>query len=69
MNVEIDVNFDFRTDANGKDPDSHSPTLKRYHKHLWTKPLPSGELFFLEDAEPKNYLVFSGSSGQHFFDQ
>ena len=66
MNVEIDINFDFRTDANGKDPDSHSPTLKRYHKHLWTKPLPSGELFFLEDAEPKNYLVFSGSSGQHF---
>lgn len=62
----IDVDFDFRTDANGKDPDSHSPTLKRYHKHLWSKPLPSGELFLLEDAGPKRYLAFNGSQGSHF---
>lgn len=43
--VTIDVAFDFRTDAGGKDPDSHSPTLRRYHRLLWSKPLPSGEPF------------------------
>lgn len=35
----IDTAFDFRTDtAPGKDPDSHSPTLRRYHQLLWSKP-------------------------------
>lgn len=24
--MDIDVTYDFRNDANGKDPDSHSPT-------------------------------------------
>lgn len=66
MNWDIDVDFDFRTDSNGKDPDSHSPMLKSYHKYLWTKPLPSGELFLLEDAGPKRYLAFNGSQGSHF---
>ena len=33
----IDVWFDCRRDANGKDPDQHSLTLKRYHAKLWTK--------------------------------
>lgn len=64
--MDIDVDFDFRTDSNGKDPDSHSPTLKSYHKYIWTKPLPSGELFLLEDAGPKRYLTFKGSLGIHF---
>jgi hypothetical protein len=38
----IDTTFDFRTDAAGKDPDTYSPTLCRYHQLLWSKPLPSG---------------------------
>ena len=38
----IDVWFDCRQDANNKDPDQHSPTLKRYHAELWAKPLPDG---------------------------
>ena len=29
----IDTSFDFRVDARGKDSDSHSPTLRKYHHH------------------------------------
>ncbi len=36
----IDTSFDFRTDAGGKDADTYSPTLSRYHTLLWSKPLP-----------------------------
>ena len=38
----IDTSFDVRTDSRGKDPDTWSPTLCRYHQLLWSKPLPSG---------------------------
>jgi hypothetical protein len=48
--VVLDIGFDFRTDAGGKDPDSHSPTLRNYHRLLWSKPLPSGEFFDLSDS-------------------
>jgi hypothetical protein len=50
--MEIDTAFDFRSDARGYDHDSHSPTLQRYHKLLWSKPLPSGAFFDLSDATP-----------------
>ena len=46
----IDTSFDFRIDAGGKDPDSHSPTLRKYHKHLWSRPLPNGVPFELRDT-------------------
>ncbi|WP_419790152.1 DUF6994 family protein [Sphaerochaeta associata] len=35
----IDTNFNVYSDAKGIDPDNSSPTLKRYHKLLWSKPL------------------------------
>jgi hypothetical protein len=44
----IDTSFDVRTDAGGKDPDSHSKNLRRYHRLLWSKPLPSGAAFELD---------------------
>ena len=53
---EIDVSYDFRTDARGKDPDSHSRTLRRYHRILWDKMLPDGTQFRLEDMGAKGYL-------------
>ncbi len=53
----IDVKFDHRLEAGGKDIDTHSPTLKRHHQLLWVKPLPSGELFDLKPM-PNRYLVF-----------
>ena len=39
----IDITFDFRSDAKGRDPDAYSPTLNAYHKILWSKELPNGE--------------------------
>src|SRR5262245_50325167 len=45
----IDISFDFRDDARGYDPDSHSPTLRRYHRMLWSKSLPGGAMFDLDE--------------------
>lgn len=60
----IDTNFDFRTDACGKDPDSHSPTLRRYHQMLWSKPLPNGKHFALDASSPGRYLYHRSELGE-----
>lgn len=52
----INVAFDFRSDAGGRDPDTYSPTLRHYHKLLWSKPLPRGEHFELSIRG--NYLHY-----------
>lgn len=44
---EIDVNTDFQEDAGQKDPDLYSPLLQEFHRRLWSKPLPNGEVFEL----------------------
>jgi hypothetical protein len=62
----IDIAFDFRTDAGGKDPDAFSPTLRRYHKHLWSKTLPGGQRFLLDDATPGAYLHHRSDLGEFF---
>jgi len=62
----IDVSYDVRTDANGKDPDSYSPTLRRYHQLLWSKPLPSGAMFTLGTTTPGIYLHHRSSLGEYF---
>jgi hypothetical protein len=50
----IDPDFDFFTDTPiGKDPDAHSPTLRRYHQNLWSKDLPNGEKFSLAMTKEK----------------
>lgn len=61
--MPISTEFDFRTDSNGRDPDSASPTLRSYHQLLWSKPLPSGALFNLERT-PGNYLTHSSKLGE-----
>ncbi len=54
----IDIDFDFRTDTpEGKDPDARSPTLRRYHKLLWSKRLPCGEVLDLDDTTRGHYLL------------
>lgn len=45
----IDTRFDVRSDACGRDPDSHSRTLRRYHQLLWSKPLTTGFMFDLDE--------------------
>ena len=46
----IDITFDFRTDSDGKDPDTYSPTLNAYHRALWSKELPNGEVMELQSG-------------------
>lgn len=60
----IDTTFDFRTDAGGKDPDSRSPTLRRYHRLLWSKMLPTGEPFELVQTTPRAYLHHRSDLGE-----
>jgi hypothetical protein len=57
----IDITFDFRSDASGRDPDSNSATLKSYHKKLWSKPLPNGDMFNLQDGSKGKYLFHQSS--------
>ncbi len=60
----IDITFDFRSDTPlGKDPDAWSPTLRRYHRLLWSKPLPSGLVFDLSDAT-RAYLHHRSELGE-----
>lgn len=61
----IDTTFDFRTDAGSRDPDTHSPTLRRYHRLLWGKPLPNGTAFDLSETKSA-YLHHNSDLGEFF---
>jgi hypothetical protein len=66
MTVGVDTTFDFHSDTPaGKDPDTSSPTLLRYHQLLWNKELPSGARFDLK-PEPGSYLVHRSALGVFF---
>ncbi len=70
----IDVNFDFTKDTPhfwdkywdsdkvlghfNNDPDIASPTLQTYHKILWSKPLPNGDILDLKVGYGSNYLTW-----------
>lgn len=62
----IDTNFNLKSDARGGDPDSTSPTLRRYHKILWSKPLPNGRIFDLADNKTGAYLYHKSEMGEFF---
>ena len=72
----IDVNFDVYSDTpKERDPDSHSPTLRKYHQLLWSKELPSGNIFTLTDKVPRKlhhnsdlgeFLISSDSIGHTY---
>jgi len=63
---EIDVDyFVFDDTPEGKDPDSHSPRLRRYHQLLWSKPLPDGRPFELLAGRARSpYLVYESDGAQ-----
>ena len=63
--LAIDTTFDFQTDARGRDPDTFSPTLRHYHKLLWSKRLPGGTYFGLDDMTPGAYLHHRSSLGEY----
>jgi hypothetical protein len=65
MSADIDITFDFRRDTpDGQDPDKYSKTLRRYHKLLWSKRLPRGEFFGLDDTTPGCYLHHKSTVGE-----
>jgi hypothetical protein len=67
--MPIDIAFDFRTDTPDyprRDPDTYSPTLRYYHKLLWSKRLPGGELFDLSDSTPRAYLHHHSELGEYW---
>lgn len=60
------MTFDFHSyTPDGKDRDSFSPALRKYHQLLWSKKLPTGPRFDLT-MEPRAYLVHRSNSGVFF---
>jgi len=65
MQTEIDVNYNFWRDTpEGQDPDRYSKTLRSYHKSLWSKRLPCGTFFGLEDNVRGHYLYHQSGLGE-----
>jgi hypothetical protein len=65
---ELNIDFTFYTDTPpNKDMDACSPTLRRYHKMLWNKELPNGQMLELVDANRKSYLYHKSSLGEFSF--
>lgn len=63
----IDPTFDFRSDTPGwpkADPDADSPMLRRYHQLLWSKALPRGAVFDLDDQTRGAYLHHRSELGE-----
>ena len=65
--ARIDTKFDFRSDTpKDRDPDARSPTLRRYHQFLWSKPLPGGVMFELDASSSRIYLHHRSGLGEFF---
>lgn len=62
----IDTMFNFGSDSGGRDPDQYSPTLRRYHQVLWSKALPDGSIFTLDQDTRDSYLHHRSKMGDHF---
>lgn len=60
----IDTSFNFYSDSKGRDPDSSSLTLRRYHRILWSKPLPCGGVFDLSANRAGAYLHHKSEAGE-----
>lgn len=71
---DVNVYFDFTTDTPNYwdkawddnnliwvskiDPDAYSPTLQKYHKLIWSKQLPNGEVMDLKAGYGAKYLTW-----------
>jgi hypothetical protein len=64
--IKINTSFNVYTDARGGDPDSTSRTLRQFHKLLWSKPLPSGQIFKLSESQNSKYLHHKSELGEFF---
>jgi len=66
MEELINIEYDFRTDSNGGDVDKYSSTLRKYHKILWSKTLPNGNYFSLDDSKNDIYLYYKSEFQEYF---
>ena len=64
--MTVDTAFNVYSDAQGGDPDSTSPTLRKYHMTLWSKPLPNGQIFELSGNKSGVYLYHNSEIGEYF---
>jgi hypothetical protein len=62
----LNIEFNVHSDADGGDPDITSPTLRLYHKFLWSKPLPNGQVFELTNKKSGAYLYHKSDLGEFF---
>lgn len=62
----VDTKFNVHSDAQGGDPDITSPTLRLFHKILWSKPLPNGQIFELTNKKGGAYLYHKSELGEYF---
>jgi len=62
----INVEFNVHSDSGGGDPDIFSPTLRLYHKILWSKPLPNGQVFELTNNKSGAYLYHKSDLGEFY---
>ena len=64
---DFDDDYNFRDDTPaGKDPDSRSPTLRQYHRLLWSKPLPDGRPFELHTGRALSPYLEYEADGKGF---
>jgi hypothetical protein len=62
--TSIDIKFTvFNDTPKGKDPDTYSPTLRKYHQKLWSKKLPNGISIDLTLEHPR-VLYHSSELGE-----
>ncbi|WP_171175928.1 hypothetical protein [Ruegeria sp. HKCCA4633] len=62
--LDVDTTFNMYSDTpDGGDPDAKSATLRKYHKLLWSRPLPNGAMFTLSDSGPKPHLYHQSELG------
>lgn len=61
--MEFETSLNFVAESNGQDPDRYSPTLRSYHKLLWSKRLPSGNQFVLTEKS-QNRLYHNSELGE-----
>jgi hypothetical protein len=66
LDGQVDITFDVRSDSGGKDPDYASKTLRNYHKLLWSKNLPNGKTFNLDDTVGNIYLYHKSDLGEFY---
>ena len=64
--MTVDITFNVYSDARGGDPDLASPTLRSFHKILWSKPLPNGQTFELTNKQNGAYLYHKSEVGEFF---